>query len=355
MSKETLADLNVNTLIGATDQRGTAWHRRDDLQGAEDNHYPGFIPKEDVLRRLFGWEPATVGVAYLVPIDPDTEEGNFLGQDGQWYRVVASQQGRIGVLRGDNDYDLGVFQEGSVHPSYADSLIRDAEILVGDELGITSAGLLAKGARAWVEMSIPETLHDAKSGFSYRPNLVSAASMDGSLALTRARTITATVCDNTLTWNLLEAKSAGVLVRRKHTSAANLSDIEDQRAALAIVNETAAEFERELHQLIETTVVETQFIEVLDIMRPLPADEGRARTMATNDRDRLMHLWNNDPMVSPWKGTALGVVQAFNTDQHHYANVRGTGRSERNSWRAISGKTAQADRAVVKALEQVLS
>ena len=55
MSSETIQWLNTNTLIGQTDKRGKAWHYRADDQSDEPNHYPGFIPIEDVRRRLFYW------------------------------------------------------------------------------------------------------------------------------------------------------------------------------------------------------------------------------------------------------------------------------------------------------------
>ena len=212
MTQESMRTLNTQTLIGMVEERGAAWHRRDDLQGDEDNHYPRFIPVSDVTRRLFNWHPRTVGVGYLVPIQ--VNEGDVLGLnevkiDGQAFRVVPSQQGRVGVLRDDNDYDMGVFKSDVVHPPYQVSLIERVEALTGTQLGISSAGLLAKGGRAWVEMSMPETLHNDKSGFDYRPNFVAATSMDGSLAHVDALTVTATVCDNTLKWNLLEAGKAG--------------------------------------------------------------------------------------------------------------------------------------------------
>lgn len=37
MSRETLEDLNANTLIGFTDKRGQAWHYREEMQGDEPN------------------------------------------------------------------------------------------------------------------------------------------------------------------------------------------------------------------------------------------------------------------------------------------------------------------------------
>lgn len=356
MTQETMTDLQFNTLIGMVEERGSAWHRRDDLRRnadgslAEDNHYPRFIPVEDVRRRLFHWMPRTVPVAYLVPCD--VAEADVIRKDGTPCKVIETQAGRVGVLRDDNDYDMGVFKEGVQHPPYNVTLIREAERLTGTTLGISSAGLLAKGGRAWVEFSLPETLHDAKTGFSYRPNLLKADSMDGSISMTTARTINATVCDNTLTWNLLEAKTAGLLFKRKHTS--GFGDLQDERDALGILEQTDSEFLSELHALIEREVNEKQVISILDIIMPIPEDDGRGKTLVLNKRDQWMNLYTSDPMAAPWTGTAFGVVQTHNTYDHWFSPVRGTGRSERNTWRAINGKRSEADREIVQALERVL-
>lgn len=50
MSAETIDWLNTNTLIGATDERGNAWHYRAVRDGEESNHYPGAIPVEEASR-----------------------------------------------------------------------------------------------------------------------------------------------------------------------------------------------------------------------------------------------------------------------------------------------------------------
>lgn len=350
MTQESMRSLNTQTLIGMVEERGPAWHRRDDLQGDEDNHYQRFIPVGDVIRRLFNWGPATVPVAYLVPCEVD--KADFIRGDGVAVRVVESQQGRVGVLRDDNDFDMGVFKNGVQHPPYQVSLIERVEALMGEQLGISSAGLLARGGRAWVEMSMPETRHDEKSGFGYRPNFVAATSMDGSLAHTDALTVTATVCDNTLKWNLLESGTAGRLFKRKHTSM-SMSDLQEERDVLGILEKVDEEFESELHSLLEIEMNKKQRIELLDIMVPLPDEEGRGLTMAENKRSELMAM-DTDPMVNPWLGTALGEVQRYNSFEHWKSNIKGTGRSERNVWRALNGKQAEADRNIVKAIERVV-
>lgn len=356
MTAESMQDLQINTLIGCTDERGRAWHDRDDLRKLadgtilEDNHYPGFIPVADVHRRLFNWMPARRPVAYLVPCDVSVAD--FITAAGTAVKVVESKAERFGLLRDDNDYDLGVFKSAN-HQPYQISLISEAERLTGTTLGVSSAGLLAKGGKAWVEFSLPETLHDDKSGFSYRPNLVKADSMDGSMAKTTARTINATVCDNTLTWNLLEASQAGVLFRRKHT--AGFGDLQDERDALGILETVADEFTRELHAMIDLKVTTRQRDKVLDILIPVPEDKAAATT-ANRKREMWVEVYTSDPMCAPWKGTAFGVVQTSNTFDHWYTRLNdGTSRSERNTYRVLRGKQAESDRKVVAALEAVLA
>lgn len=357
-SKQDMGELNLMTLIGCTDERGNAWHYVEGLQGAESNHYPGFIPEADVLRRLFGWTPQRAEVAYLVPTsDPlDPDEGIIrIDNSGQAYRVVRTQENRIGVLRSDNDYDLGVFKSGAQHPPYQVTLLEEAQRLTGTELGISTAGLLQKGGVAWMEFSLPNACHDGKSGLEYRPNLLKADSMNGTISLTTALTVEATVCMNTLTRNLLEAKTAGRIVRRKHTSGIASRKLDDERAALGVLEQVDSEFVADLHKLIDTPVTAKQRIEVLDIMVPLSEEMSeRSRKLAENKRDRLMGLSSN-PMVEPWVGTAFGELQRYNTDDHWQAPAKATTKWERNMWRVISGKRAEADREVVSALETVLA
>lgn len=357
MTKERLVDLQFNTLIGMTDERGNAWHRRDDLRRlpdgsiAEDNHYPRFIPVADVYRRLFNWQPKERRVAYLEPCD--VSEAQFTMGDGTPCRVIESQAERFGVLRDDNNYDLGIFRTAAHHP-YQISLIREAERLTGTVLGISSAGLLAKGGKAWVEFSLPETQHDNKSGFSYRPNLLKADSMDGSMSQLTARTITATVCDNTMSWNLLEAERAGMLFKRRHTS--GFTDLQDEREALGILEQTDDEFLKELHTMIEQTVTDRQVEKVLDVLIPVPDEAGAGKTRATNKREQWMELYRSDPMCAPWQKTAFGVLQTDNTYRHWHSQISSTAsRSERNTWKAIKGDQGKADRQVVEALELVLA
>jgi len=153
--------------------------------------------------------------------------------------------------------------------------------------------------------------------------------------------------------NLLEAKSAGYLFRRKHTSGI-FANIESERQALGILEQIDAEFIADVHALLDRPVTPKQQIELLDIIVPVSEDMSpRSLTMATNKRDSIMAM-GKSPMVEQWIGTGFGEVQRYSTWNHWNAPAKGTGQWERNMQRDIMGKSAEADANVIAALEKVL-
>ncbi len=75
--------------------------------------------------------------------------------------------------------------------------------------------------------------------------------------------------------------------------------------------------------------------------------------MADTKRDSLTTLYASDPRVSPWAGTAHGVLQAVNTYEHHEGVVRGE-RAERNGLKTITGDFGRLDRTTWKTLTAIL-
>ena len=336
MSRETLTWLNTNTLIGFTDVRGSAWHYKAEEQGALSNHYAGAIPVEDVKDRLFNWE------AVSSPL-----ETNLLTANGVQHIVDPSRQV---IVRPDTATVLGVFKSGYVIHSYKEWLLNNIALLLDDELAIGSAGLLKGGAVAWVSVEVPDTI-ETPEGVSFRPNLLGTTSLDGSLATTYKRTVTITVCDNTLSLALAEKDQQ---VKIKHSSR-SLARVTEARDALAIVHSTADEFSAQVAKLCSVTVTDAQWKVFLDAHVPVVKDATqRARTIAGNKRDELVKLWNTDSRVSPWKNTAFGVLQADNTYRHHVQTVRGGDRVERNNLNAIDGTVDQGDTLVLDTLRQAL-
>jgi len=329
MSQESSNWLNTMTLVGFTSKRGQAWHYRAEDQGDEPNHYPEAIPVDDVLRRLFDFTVVEAKVLYELP-------------DG---RIVPSQAERKGMLASDNAFDMGVFMDGYQGHSYQEWLLSNVATILDDDLGIASAGLLKKRGQAWVQVEVPETL--SACGFEYRPSLLAATSFDGSLASTYGRKVQAVVCDNTLNAAMGEA---GQSLKIKHTKNSGIR-IKDAREALAIVHTMGEDFAQEVEALTATAVSEAAFQRVLDLVLPLPDPTQKVKSSNPRKRNEIVQLYRADERCAPWAGTAFGVLQTFNTWQHHVATVKGDkGRVQRNYERAITNVGQRFDAEILTAV-----
>jgi phage/plasmid-like protein (TIGR03299 family) len=352
MSKETLEHLNTHTLIGNTDQRGTAWHYRAEHQGDESNHYPGPIPVADVQQRLFHWTAQSRRLAVEVPGAVHTM--THLDDDGSPARWNLIEH-RQGITRSDNQHLMGIFAVGYQMHQYDQWLLGTVAAILDDDLAISSAGLLRDGAIAWVEVSVPDSI-TTPEGVTFRPNLLATTSFDGSIATTFKRTVTDTVCDNTRELALAEK---GQQLKVKHSRHSHLK-LGDARDALALVHTLGDEFAAEVAELCRIEVTQAQWVRFLDLHVPTGDDTGsklagRSLTMAENKRSTLNKLYEHDLRVAPWAGTAHGVLQAVNTFEHHEATVRGSGRAERNMLRTVTGDFGQLDRSTWDTLDRVLT
>jgi len=335
MSSETMEWLNQFTLIGFTDKRGNAWHYREAAQGGEPNHYPGAVPVADITRRLFNFQ--LVERPLYVPMMVDGEIT---------YQVV---EDRKAIMRNDANDVLGIFKGGYQVNQYTQSLLNDVEEMLGEGIEIGSAGLLKKGAVAWVQIEATDTL--TVNGVEFRPFIMAADSCDGSLARTYNKGNTVVVCDNTMAASL---SSALATFKMKHTKNAKFNAV-TARDALGIIEEIGAEFSADIEMLTNWTVTDAEWAKFLDEVCKFDAEAKttRSATIAQNKRDDLNNLWENDLRVKPWAGTAFGVVQATNTYAHHIQTVRGANRAERNMLNSITGATEKADAETLRVLELV--
>jgi phage/plasmid-like protein (TIGR03299 family) len=333
MSMETMQWLNENTLVGFTQERGKAWTYRADLQSDEPNHYDGAIPVEDVRRRLFNWQAVEGDV-----------QSNVLLPDGV---LTIKDDTRKTIVRPDTGKILGIFKTGYEIHQFDEWLLDEVARLLDDDLQVGSAGLLKGGAVAFVTIEVPETI-TTPEGVDFRPHLLAATSLDGSLSTTYGRTVTVAVCDNTMAAGLGEAKQSGEIFKVKHSRYSKMK-LQDARSALSIVHTMADDFAQQVAALTSHKVSPVEWQKFQDLLVPLPEDAGRSRTMAENKRDVLNKLWNHDERVAPWAGTAWGVIAAVNTASHHEFNVRGE-RVERNMMRAVTGEFDKLDRGTLTTL-----
>jgi phage/plasmid-like protein (TIGR03299 family) len=346
MSRETLNWLNENTLIGFTERRGHAWHYR---QGA-DNHYVGGVPVDDVRKRLFNWHaeehPILVGETVTPNLDISPPRGSVVlpGPVVPGYKAwVHPKTGEV----------LGVHKATRALHQYDEWLLDTTSLILDDTLQIGSAGLLRGGRIAWVQVEVPEEIVTPE-GVKFRPFILARSSMDGSVATTFSRSITNTVCDNTMAIAATEHGGQRVVFRATGNSDVKLADA---REALGIIYTAADDFAAQVAALTATPFTPRAFESLAEVVVPgekpeLTADK-RAVThwqKVQEKRTYLSDLYRFDERVAPWTGTAFGAWQAFNTYDQHERKVRGANRVERNQLQVVKG---QQDRQDAKILETI--
>lgn len=339
MSRETLEWLNENTLIGFTEKRGHAWHYR---QGS-DNHYTGGIPVDDVRKRLFDWHAEEQPIMLGEPIGDPDGDGLVLPSS-----VVPGYKAWVHPKTGEV---LGVHKVTRALHQYDEWLLDTvADVLDDSDLQIATAGLLRGGRIAWVQVEVPDTI-ETPEGVSFRPFILARSSMDGSVATTFSRSVTNTVCDNTMAIAATEHGGQRVTFRATGNNEVKLAAARD---ALGIVYSAADDFAAQVAELTATRF--TRFEALLASEVPFPEDPDTrggkvAQARAEARREYIRDLYRFDARVSPWAGTAMGAWQAFNTYDQHERTVRGGNRVERNQLQVVKG---QQDRADAKILEKIL-
>lgn len=349
MSKHTAQYLHENQRVGFGHR---AWWFKEMIEKTLriPSHYAAAVPLEEV-RRLFRSVVPTRGIAYVEYVDENGAKQ--IVKDENVAPVVNIKTGDV----------FSYPTPDSSWRSFETDLLDGVGAIVGSgvgDIGIQTAGLLDFGARAYVSLSIPETLHDDKSGLDFRPNLLAATALDGSLATTYKRVITLPLCDNTVAAALMEP---GQEIKIKHTSGSGVR-VRDAQKALGLIESGAETFIGSVHSLVEMTVTDAQWSAFLDTICPITAESSKhAVTHATNRRDVLSTLYKNDFRCRDWQGTAFGVLQTMNTYRQHMAIRRGAGadgdkdalRQQRNQTDVIMGRIESKDAADLQTLYKVLA
>lgn len=346
-----------NILVGNVARTGNAWWYNQALENPQrPTHFDDFIPLSTVRDRLFGWSAWESNrlIAYFERPELDDQGNSVTDENGnvvmKTYEVPVRSFKAIGredwIVNGvpDDEEDgadaiLHIQAESyGVHQLQEVFITSTAQILGGADnmaMGVSSAGLLKWGRRAWITITIPDNLTNDASGLQFRPNLTVSTSFDSSLATSWTRTFGVPVCDNTLDYQLVKAGDNGKYIL-KHTKN-SVARIKDAAQALGLLNEQADEMDKALAELVKVEVPEKVFLKWLEIMVPVPDAKEKivtvtsiqgeqvatkkvstnGQTIALNKRDKLVEMWDRDPRVAPWKNTKLGIVQLWNTFNQH--------------------------------------
>ena len=339
MSAESAEWLNNMTLQGFTDKRGTAWHYLESAQGVEPNHYPGAIPVADVKRRLFSWEPAEGKVKTTY-------------RAGGRTLTVAVPTHKTWVHPETGDV-LGVVGKRAISHGYTQWLLDNTSTILDDgEMGIGSAGLLKKGAVAWVQIELPDTV-EGPGGIEHRPHFTATTVLDGSMSTRYQRGSTLVVCDNT--WSAMLGERDAQVIKYAHRAGTDVKP-QDVRDALGILQASSDAVNKELDELLCTPVSDKEWEKFVaaHLGKERPFEAGRGQTNWDKAHDGLTALYKNDPRCAPFTGTGFGVMQAISTFNQHERTVKGMSRPERNFMNRVSGATDKEDMATLDVLRSVL-
>lgn len=404
MSYHTSQYLNSgNILVGNTANGGNAWWYNPALENANrPTHFEDFIPLTTVRDRLFGWSALESNrlVAYFERPVLDDNGNSVVDAKGnvvmKTYEVPVRSFKAIGredwVVNGvpddeEDGADAILYVQGKdygVHQLQEVFITTTAQILQGADnmVGVSSAGLLKWGRRAWITITIPKDLTNDESGLQFRPNLTVSTSFDSSLPTSWTRTFGVPVCDNTLDYQIAKAGNDGKFVL-KHTKNSAVR-IADAAQALGLLNQQADEMNKALSELVKVEVPEKLFLKWLDKMVPVPeikqsvkeitSIQGEkiqiakvntnSQTHALNRRDKLVEMWDRDPRVAPWKNTKLGILQLWNTFNQHERTFKASkqfdgnrlaAKVEANQIKTLGGDFFKEDATALSALDSLLS
>ena len=169
-------------------------------------------------------------------------------------------------------------------------------------------GSLRGGRTVFITIALPDEVNIA--GDVHVPRLVWATSMDGTLATRAVATFVRAVCMNTLRASFRGARTSWAA---RHTSSlAGRTD--DARRALQLVWNVSDTFRQEVEALTSQTITDREVAAVLTAMWPDdPAATPRTRDSASRRREQIRRMYQHDPRVAGWHGTAYGLVQAVST------------------------------------------
>lgn len=297
-------------------------------------HFDGPVPMDALTNDLFAWS------VYSLPLYADV------------YGQQVEIPGKSVNVRSDNAAILGVPSSKYAIHQYQDSLLKGVENILGGGLAVNAAGYTGNGRRAWVSVSLADTVTTAE-GVEFLPHLIAYGSHDSTLPTGYKRSALNMVCNNMI-GKMLREKSQFSEVKVKHT-VNSAFHLESAQQALGILAETEDDFSRQIRELCEQEVLATQWDDFVTAYVPIGEGPRTGGTVAAEEKRENLHaLYKHDERCAPWAGTAWGVVQTVNTWERWESNVRKGERDERNQDRDLTDFWNELDRSTLGTLNRVL-
>jgi len=295
--------------------REHAWHRLGTVLPAEFDAAQAMS-----YARLGGWNVRTMALQTAPVLSADGVFGALPVPD-QFATV------RTNPVSGSVDV-LGVVGRGYTviqNEEHADLLNR-----VVDESGgahFETAGSLRGGRAVFLSMKLPRTMNiggvDPVDLY-----LIALNSHDGTSAFRLLVSPVRVVCANTQALALRRAQSSFSI---RHTSGAR-GNIAQAREALGLTFKYAEVFEREAEQMIQQSLTDAQFAQIIGKLWTTESESKRSATITANRADVLTGLYADAPTNANIRGTRWACYQAVTEYLDHFAPVQGgtdTARAER--------------------------
>ena len=295
--------------------RQHAWHRLGTVLPSEFDAAQAMS-----YARLGGWNVRTMALQTA----PVLSEGGVFGAlpvPDQFATV------RTNPVSGSVDV-LGVVGRGYTviqNEEHADLLNR-----VVDESGgahFETAGSLRGGRSVFLSMKLPRTMNiggiDPVDLY-----LIALNSHDGTSAFRLLVSPVRVVCANTQALALRRAQSSFSI---RHTSGAR-GNIAQAREALGLTFKYAEVFEREAEQMIQQSLTDAQFAQIIGKLWTTESESKRSATITANRADVLTGLFSDAATNANIRGTRWAGYQAITEYLDHFAPVAGgtdTARAER--------------------------
>lgn len=297
----------TNGVASFVSARLDAWHSLGTV-------LPDTFTAEDAMKHgmLAGWQLRKVA------INAQVSEKSQLIIPSQ-YAVVRNNP----VVKGQFDVMGVVGEKYTIMQN--ESLCYLLNLLV-DESGahFETAGAIDGGRKVFVTMKLPGNI---RVGGSDRVDnyIVLMTSHDGSTSTIFMITPVRVVCENTL--NLALGQHSNFF-RVRHTVGADKIMIQQAREALDFTFDYLDEFQTEAEQLINTTLTQNRFEEIIAREFGAPEDAPNSTITRTDNKlDQMAQLFADAHTQAGIRDTAWAGLNALTEWYDHFSPVRGAGAS----------------------------
>lgn len=196
-----------------------------------------------------------------------------------------------------------------------------------DESGahFETAGAIDGGRKVFITMKLPSNI---KIGGVDRVDTYLAAmtSHDGSTSTQLMPTPIRIVCENTLNMAFGSGRGASPLYRVRHTVGAHKILLQQAREALDFTFDYLDDFQVQAEQLINTTMTQGQFEEIIARNFGAPEDAPMSTiTRTENKLDQMAQLFSEALTQEGVRNTAWAGLNALTEWYDHFSPVRGAG------------------------------